>query len=72
MLALLAGKSTLQRLIRTTDVEDRYQKIRCDSEAIDRLLVEVFVEAHSQEPAEVLLDIDAADTPLHGPAGAGL
>ena len=62
----LAGKSTLNRLERTTDGEDRYQKIRCDSEAIDRLLVEVFLEAHPQEPAEILLDVDATDTPLHG------
>ena len=62
----LAGKSTLNRLERTTDGEDRYQKIRCDSEAIDRLLVDVFVEAHLQEPSEVLLDIDATDTPFDG------
>jgi len=62
----LAGKSTLQRLERTTDGVDRYQKVRCDSEAIDRLLVEVFVEAHSQEPAEILLDVDATDTPFDG------
>ena len=62
----LAGKSTLNRLERTTDGVDRYQKIRCDSEAIDRLLVEVFVEAHPQEPAEILLDVDATDSPLHG------
>ena len=56
----------MQRLERTTDGVDRYQKVRCVSEAIDRLLVDVFVEAHSQEPSEVLLDIDATDTPLHG------
>ncbi len=62
----LAGKSTLNRLERTTDGLDRYKKIRCASEAIDRLLVEVFVEAHPQEPAEIILDIDATDTPLHG------
>ena len=62
----LAGKSTLQRLEGTTDGLDRYQKIRCDSEAIDRLLVEVFVEAQPQEPDEVIVDIDATDTPLHG------
>ena len=62
----LAGKSTLQRLEGTTDGVDRYQKVRCVSAAIDRLLVDVFVEAHSQEPSEVLLDIDATDTPLHG------
>ena len=62
----LAGKSTLQRLEGTTDGVDRYQKIRCDNEAIDRLLVEVFVEAQPQEPAEIILDIDATDTPFDG------
>ena len=66
LLALLAGKSTLQRLEGTTDGLDRYQKIRCDSEAIDRLLVDVFVEAQRQEPAEIIVDIDATDTALHG------
>ena len=49
-----------------TDGLDRYQKIRCDSEAIDRLLVDVFVEAQRQEPAEIIVDIDATDTALHG------
>ena len=62
----LAGKSTLQRLEGTTDGVDRYQKIRCDNEAIDRLLVEVFVEAQPQEPAEIIVDIDATDTPFDG------
>ena len=62
----LAGKSTLNRLEGTTDGEDRYKKICCDSEAIDRLLVDVFVEAQPQEPAEIIVDIDATDTPLHG------
>ena len=62
----LAGKSTLNRLEGTTDGVDRYKKIRYDSAAIDRLLVDVFVEAQQQEPAEIILDIDATDTPLHG------
>ncbi len=62
----LAGKSTLNRLERRTDGLDRYQKICCDSEAIDRLRVNVFIEAHPQEPAEIILDIDATDTPLQG------
>ena len=62
----LAGKSTLHRLERTTDGVDRYKKIRCDSEAIDRLLVDVFVEAHPEPPEEIILDIDVTDTPLHG------
>ena len=62
----LAGKSTLNRLERTTDGVDRYKKIRCDSAAVDRLLVDVFVEAHPEPPEEIILDIDATDTPLHG------
>jgi hypothetical protein len=62
----LAGKSTLNRLERTTDGVDRYKKIRCDPAAIDRLLVDVFVEAHSEAPEKIILDIDATDTPLHG------
>ena len=62
----LAGKSTLSRLERTTDGADRYKKIRCDPEAVDRLLVDIFVEAHSEAPKQIILDIDATDTPLHG------
>ena len=62
----LAGKSTLNRLERTTDGADRYKKIRCDPAAIDRLLVDLFVEAHSAAPEKIILDIDATDTPLHG------
>ncbi len=60
----LAGKSTLQRLERTTDGVDRYKKIRCDSEAINRLLVDVFVEAHPEPPEEIILAIDATDAPF--------
>ena len=62
----LAGKSTLNRLERTTDGADRNKKIGCDPAAIDRLLVDIFVEAHSEAPERIILDIDATDTPLHG------
>ena len=62
----LAGKSTLHRLERTTDGVDRYKKIRCQMATVDRLLVDVFVEAHPQPPAEIILDLDVTDTPLHG------
>src|SRR3979409_2229408 len=34
--------------------------------AIDRLLVEVFREAHATPPAEMVLDLDATDDPLYG------
>lgn len=62
----LAGKSTLNRLERSSDGIDRYKKIRCEMAAVDRLLVDVFLEAHPQPPAEIILDLDVTDTPLHG------
>ena len=62
----LAGKSTLHRLERTTDGVDRYKKIRCQMATVDRLLVDVFVAAQPQPPAEIILDLDVTDTPLHG------
>lgn len=65
----LASKSTLCRLERTpaTGAEgDRYRKIRYDAEAIDQLLLEVFLEAHPEAPEQVVLDLDVTDTPLHG------
>ena len=35
---------------------DRYKKIRCDPAAIDRLLLDMFVEAHSEAPEKIILD----------------
>ena len=65
----LAGQPTLNRRERTTDGGDRYQKIRGDSEAIDRLLGDVFVAAQPPSPDEIMLAIDATDTPFDGPTG---
>jgi hypothetical protein len=65
----LASKSTLCRLERTpaTGAErDRYKKIRYHAEAIDELLLDVFMDAHPEAPEEVVLDLDVTDTPLHG------
>jgi len=65
----LASKSTLCRLERTpaTGAErDRYKKIRYDAEAVDRLLLDVFMDAHPEAPTQVVLDLDVTDTPLHG------
>jgi hypothetical protein len=66
----LAGKSTLNRLELTQPqaeaTERRYKKILFDPEAADRLLVELFMEAHTSPPAEIILDLDATDNPLHG------
>lgn len=65
----LAGKSTLNRLELTPEGEpqkQRYHKIRYSSEALDALLVEIFLEAHEQAPHRIVLDLDVTDTPLHG------
>ncbi len=50
---VLAGKSTLNRLELTKETasrKERYKKIVLDHGAVDRLLVEVFLEAHREEP----------------------
>jgi Transposase DDE domain group 1 len=65
----LAGKSTLNRweLTRAEATEqERYAQIVMDSAAIDRLLVEVFLEAYREAPEEIVLDLDATDDPLYG------
>ena len=62
----LAGKSTLNRMELGTGVNDRYKKITFWKEAIDELLVKLFVEAHPSAPAEIVLDVDTTDLPLHG------
>jgi hypothetical protein len=65
----LAGKSTLNRLELTkarVEEKERYKKIVMDQAAVDRLLVEIFLEAHDRPPAEIVLDLDATDDPVHG------
>jgi hypothetical protein len=62
----LAGKSTLNRLELGAGVPDRYKKITYWKEGIDELLTQLFLETHQQAPAEVILDIDTTDLPLHG------
>lgn len=64
----LAGKSTLNRLELAGEpgAEDRYKKIQYDEAAIDELLVKLFLEAHTEAPQEIVIDLDATDLPLHG------
>jgi hypothetical protein len=65
--AVLAGKSTLNRLEHGGVGEaTRYHKIGHDGQAIEALLVDLFVEALAKPPAEIVLDLDATDDPLHG------
>ena len=62
----LAGKSTLNRLELGTGSADRYKKITFWKQGMDELLVDVFVEAHTAAPEEIVLDIDTTDVALHG------
>ena len=62
----LAGKSTLNRMELGTGINSRYKKITFWKEALDELLVEVFLEAHPGAPTEIVLDVDTTDLPLHG------
>src|SRR5580704_7078667 len=62
----LAGKSTLNRMELGTGVKDRYKKITFWKEAMDELLVKVFLESYEKAPDEIILDVDTTDLPLHG------
>lgn len=62
----LAGKSTLNRLELGDAKPDRYKKITFWRDAIDDLLVDVFLEGHAAIPEEVVLDIDTTDLAIHG------
>jgi len=59
----LAGKSTLNRL-ELSGRTARYHKIGYSAEAIDQLLVGVYLESHSTAPEQIVLDLDATDIPL--------
>ena len=64
-----AGKSTLNRLEltgATVGADARYKKITVDHDAVDRLFVDVFVQAHPTPPTAIVLDLDATDDPIHG------
>jgi hypothetical protein len=73
----LAGKSTLNRLELTAPDYDgstrqkesgkpQTKKIVVDPESIDALLVDLFLEAHSQAPEQIVLDLDATDDIVYG------
>ena len=64
--APVAGKSTLNRLELSRPEPTRYHKIAHDEAAIERLFVELFLEAHANPPKQVVLDLDATDDPVHG------
>jgi hypothetical protein len=62
----LAGKSTLNRMELGTGAKDRYKKITFWQDAVDELMVKVFLESHDRAPEQIVLDVDTTDLPLHG------
>ena len=62
----LAGKSTLNRMELGAGISDRYKKITFWKQAIDELLVKVFLESQATIPEQIILDVDTTDLPLHG------
>jgi len=64
--APLAGKSTLNRLELSRPQATRYHKVSHDPVAIERLFIDVFLQAHRRAPEQIILDLDATDDPLHG------
>ena len=64
--AAVAGKSTLNRLELSRPEPTRYHKISHDPAAIEALFVDLFLESHARPPAQIVLDLDATDDPLHG------
>lgn len=64
-----AGKSTLNRLELTKEdatERTRYKKIVLDDQAVDRLLVDLYIQAQPRQPQRIVLDLDATDDPVHG------
>jgi hypothetical protein len=61
----LAGKSTLNRL-ELSGRTLRYHKISYSAEAIDHLLVDIYLESQATAPQRMVLDLDATDVPIYG------
>lgn len=62
----LAGKSTLNRMELGDGMPSRYKKITFWRDAIDDLLLDVFLEAQAEAAEQIVLDIDTTDLALHG------
>jgi hypothetical protein len=65
----LAGKSTLNRLELSpigADADSRYKKIPCRTRDVERLFVDLVLQAHASPPERIVLDLDATDDPIHG------
>jgi len=63
----LAAHSTLNRLeLSAQAIDARYRKIQAQPDKIQELLIKRGVKAIPRKSAEIVLDLDATDDPLHG------
>ena len=65
----LAGHATLNRIETApsdSDAKRRDHRIFHQPEALERLFVDLFLDAHDEPPAEIVLDFDATDDTIHG------
>ena len=70
---LLAGKSTLNRLELFEDQgASRYKGICLDEKRIERLFVDLFIQAYPKPPREISLDLGTTDDPRHGQQGGAV
>ena len=64
--APLAGKSTLNRLELSRPEPSRYAKLAANTDSMEAVFVDLFLDAHKKPPPQITLDLDATDDPLHG------
>lgn len=65
----LASRNTLNRMELTradASKKERYKKILCRIDAVERFLVGEFLRQLPKDTEEIVLDLDATDFPLHG------
>jgi hypothetical protein len=63
----LAAHSTLNRLELSAEaIDTRYNKIQAQPDEVEQLLIQRGVKAIPRKSAEIVLDFDATDDPLHG------
>lgn len=65
----LAAPSTLNRMEQSAvsgSADHRYKKLTVDFEAMDDLLIDLFLDQVKEEPDSLILDLDSTDIELHG------
>ena len=68
----LAAHSTLNRLeLSAQSIDLRYHKIQVQPDEVEQLLIQRAVKAIPRKSAEIVLDFDATDDPLHGSQEGG-